>query len=218
MNLAIFDLDNTLLKGDSDYLWGEFLSENNYVDGEKHSKKQDRYYNDYVAGTIDIIAFTKFQFHCLANNDIATLRTWRQNFITEKIQPIILDKAVALIESHRAKNNTLLIITATNSFITQPIAKLLNIDNLIATEPKITNGQYSGEVQGIPSFAEGKVIRYQQWLQANNLDHPKQSYFYSDSHNDLPLLKEVSHPIVVDPDNKLRIEAKKQGWKIISLR
>lgn len=218
MDLTIFDLDNTLLHGDSDYLWGEFLVEHGYVEKGEYQKENTRYYNDYVNGRIDIIAFTKFQFRCLKNNDMETLRAWRKCFIKEKIQPIILDKAVQLIEEHRSKNHILLIITATNSFITQPIAKLLNIDQLIATEPQIIDGQYSGEINGTPSFAEGKVICYQQWLQEHDLGPPSSSYFYSDSHNDIPLLKTVSNPVAVDPDDRLTVEAKKQGWPIISLR
>ena len=217
MDLAIFDLDNTLLAGDSDYLWGKFIGENGYVDAEVQQRENDRYYDEYKKGDLDINEFLEFQFHPLAENDMKTILGWRERYLEEKIRPVMLPKAIKLIEDHRNMGHKLLIITATNSFITAPIAELFQIDDLIAAEPEIVNGQYTGKLSGTPAFAEGKVTRYQEWLQKNNTK-VKTSWFYSDSHNDIPLLNKVTHPIAVDPDDALRAEAEKRGWPIISLR
>jgi HAD superfamily hydrolase (TIGR01490 family) len=217
VDVAIFDLDNTLLGGDSDYLWGQFLGENDYVDAEAHQLENDRYYNDYKKGDLDINAFLEFQFQPLAENDMDTLLAWRERFLNVKIWPAMLPKAIDLIEDHRNMAHKLLIITATNSFITAPIAKLFNVDDLIASEPELINGQFTGKLSGTPSYAEGKVVRYEQWLQENNIT-PSTSWFYSDSHNDIPLLNKVTHPIAVDPDDVLKAEAEKRGWPMMSLR
>jgi HAD superfamily hydrolase (TIGR01490 family) len=217
MDLAIFDLDNTLLAGDSDYLWGQFLGENGYVDAEAHKKENNRYYDDYLKGVLDINAFLEFQFRPLAENDMNTILEWREHYLEEKIRPVVLPKALKLIEDHRNMGHKLLVITATNSFITTPIAQLFDIDDLIASEPEINNGQYTGKLSGTPSFAEGKVFRYEQWLQESNFEAAT-SWFYSDSHNDIPLLNMVTHPIAVDPDDVLKAEAEKRGWPVMSLR
>lgn len=217
MDLAIFDLDNTLLGGDSDYLWGHFLSEAGYVDGVSYRRRHDDYYRDYRRGCLDIEDFCRFQFQVLANNDIVTLRRLRARFIEEKIRPVVLPRAVELVESHRDQGCELLIITATNSFLTEPIAALFGIDNLIATEPEFIDGRYTGKLNGVPAFAEGKVIRYRRWLLERGC-FPAISWFYSDSHNDLHLLSEVTRPVAVDPDETLRGEAQKRDWPIISLR
>jgi HAD superfamily hydrolase (TIGR01490 family) len=217
VDLAIFDLDNTLLAGDSDYLWGQFLGENGYVDAEAHQKENDRYYKDYLEGNLDINAFLEFQFLPLAENDMQTILGWRTRFLDEKILPVMLPKATQLVEDHRNMGHKLLIITATNSFITSPIVDLFNIDALIAAEPEMINGEFTGKLSGTPSFAEGKVTRYEQWLQENNFEAAT-SWFYSDSHNDIPLLNKVTHPIAVDPDDALIAEAEKRDWPIISLR
>ncbi len=217
MDLAIFDLDNTLLAGDSDYLWGRFLGENGYVDTEAHQKENDRYYDEYLKGKLDINEFLEFQFRPLSENDMKTILAWRECFINTKICPAMLPKAIDLIENHRNIGHELLIITATNSFITAPIAELFNIKHLIAAEPELVNGQYTGKLSGTPSFAEGKVTRYEQWLQENNFEAGI-SWFYSDSHNDIPLFNKVTHPIAVDPDDALKAEAEKRDWSVISLR
>ncbi len=217
MDLAIFDLDNTLLAGDSDYLWGQFLGENGYVDAEAHQKEHDRYYQDYLEGNLDINVFLEFQFRPLAENDMKTILSWRERFLDEKIRPVMLPKAIDLIEDHRNMGHKLMIITATNSFITIPIAELFNIDDLIASEPEMNNSEFTGKLSGTPSYAEGKVTRYEQWLQENNFE-VSTSWFYSDSHNDIPLLNMVTHPIAVDPDDVLRAEAEKRGWPVMSLR
>lgn len=217
MALAIFDLDNTLLGGDSDYLWGEFLVENKLVDGESYQRANQGFYDQYLAGTMDIFEFLNFQLKPLADNSPADLNRWRTQFLAEKIDPIILPAAQKLIAHHRQQGNTLLIITATNSFITAPIAQKLGILNLIATEAEMIDGLYTGNVAGTPSYQHGKVERLQDWLKIQNQTLTG-SYFYSDSHNDLPLLNMVEHPIAVDSDPKLLAIAKQQGWQTISLR
>jgi len=217
MALAIFDLDNTLLNGDSDYLWAEFLVENKIVDGENYQQTNQAFYDQYLAGTMDIFEFLAFQLKPLADNSLADLNHWRNNYLVEKIEPIILPTARALITKHQRQGDTLLIITATNSFITTPIAEKLGIPNLIATEPEMINGVYTGNVAGTPSYQKGKVKRLQEWLDTQDLTL-EGSYFYSDSHNDLPLLELVEHPIAVDPDPKLQTVAQQRGWKILSLR
>jgi len=217
MKLAIFDLDNTLIAGDSDCLWGEFLSEQGYVDSEAYQAGHEKFYQEYVEGTMDIYAFLEFQLKVLADNDRQKLEEWRKNYIEEKIKPIMLPKAIKLVDEHRQQGHELLIITATNRFITKPIAKEFNIDNLIACEPELIDGQYTGNVAGTPSYAEGKVTRLNEWLETHKQTFDE-SWFYSDSHNDIPLLKEVNHAIAVDADDTLIAEAKKQNWPVISLR
>jgi HAD superfamily hydrolase (TIGR01490 family) len=217
MKLAIFDLDNTLIAGDSDCLWGEFLGEQGYVDSEAYQATHEKFYREYVEGVMDIHAFLEFQLKVLADNDQQALVEWRENYIETKIKPIMLPKAIELIEEHRQQGHELLIITATNRFITEPIAKEFNIDNLIACEPELIDDQYTGKVVGTPSYAEGKVTRLNEWLE-NKKQRFDESWFYSDSHNDIPLLKEVDHAIAVDADDDLIAEAKKQNWSIISLR
>jgi HAD superfamily hydrolase (TIGR01490 family) len=217
LNLAIFDLDNTLLTGDSDYLWGQYLVKQGLVDADFYESENQRYYDEYKAGTLDIFAFLKFSFQPLANNELEQLLRFRKKFISEHILPIIPDAARALLDKHRKQNHYILIITATNLFITEPIARELSADDIIATEPEFKNDRYTGEVSGTPCFQEGKVTRLNSWLETKNktLDN---SWFYSDSHNDLPLLKLVTHPVAVDPDEILAQVAIEQGWPIISLR
>jgi HAD superfamily hydrolase (TIGR01490 family) len=217
MALAIFDLDNTLLGGDSDHLWGEFLVEQGIVDKTSYHDTNDMFYEQYKNGTLDIFEFLAFTLKPLAEHPLETLEAWRKQFLQQKIEPIILPSAQDLVQKHQRQGDTLMIITATNSFITAPIAKRFGIAHLIATEPEFIDGSYTGKVAGTPSFKEGKVERLDTWLseQKANLDG---SYFYSDSHNDLPLLKRVDYPIAVDPDSTLKQFAQQQGWKIISLR
>lgn len=217
MKLAIFDLDNTLIAGDSDLLWGQFLCEHGYVDGEHYRQQHEQYYDDYRAGTLDIRKFLEFQLQPLAGMPLAILQDRRQQFLEEKIKPIILDKAINLVAGHRQQKHALLIITATNKFLTKPIAELFGVQNLIASEAEMKDGCYTGKPLGIPSYAAGKVTRLDDWLVENG-KQPDETWFYSDSHNDLPLLRQVNHPVAVDPDEILRDEAGKQGWPIISLR
>ncbi len=217
MTLAIFDLDNTLIADDSDYLWGKFLVDQGIVDRLVYDKINAKFYEDYQNGTLDMVAFLRFALAPLATHPIEQLHNWRQDFINTIIKPLLLDKAKALIEKHRAQGDTLLVITATNSFITAPIVALYGIEHLIATTPEMIDGKYTGNVNGVPCFQEGKVTRLNEWLTLNN-EKLEGSYFYSDSHNDLPLLKLVDFPVAVDPDEKLRDFADTQKWEIISLR
>ena len=217
MSLAIFDLDNTLIGGDSDYLWGQYLSEIGAVDSERYRREHDRFYDEYLRGVLDIYEFLRFQLEPLKHNSQETLHRWRRRFVEEKIRPLLLPKAVDLLDRHRRAGDTLLIITATNRFITEPIAEALGVEHLIATEPEFTNGRYTGEVTGLPSYAAGKVERLRAWM-AEFGAGLEDSWFYSDSHNDLPLLEIVTHPVAVDPDQVLRKESLKRNWPVISLR
>lgn len=217
MALALFDLDNTLLGGDSDYLWGRFLVEQGLVDGEHYERENARYYAQYRAGTLDIREFLRFALQPLASHDLATLHNWRAQYLKEKITPLLLPAAHALVEKHRAQGDTLLIITATNRFVTEPIAALYGVEHLLATDPEMVAGRYTGEVSGVPCYREGKVQRLEMWLAEQGMAIGE-SWFYSDSHNDLPLLEQVTHPVAVDPDDTLRQEAALKRWPVISLR
>ncbi|XGA79151.1 HAD-IB family hydrolase [Halomonas sp. CH40] len=217
MSLAIFDLDNTLLSTDSDHAWGEFLLEQGAVDAVAYHAANERFMADYNAGTLDIHAFLEVALKPLAEHSPEQLAAWHQQFMASKIEPHILPKAEELIARHRTRGDTLLIITATNLFITGPIAERLGIDHLIAVEPEIIDGRYTGRVSGIPSFREGKVTRLEQWLEHQDMTLDG-AWFYSDSHNDLPLLEQVDHPIAVDPDDTLRQIAEQRQWRIMSLR
>ncbi|MGZ8244181.1 histidinol-phosphatase [Methylomagnum sp.] len=217
MSLAIFDLDNTLLAGDSDYLWGQFLVESGIVDRDYYERSNARFYEDYKNGCLDIVQFLEFALGPLAAHDAETLYRWRAAFVETKILPILLPAARALVERHRALGDTLLIITATNRFVTEPIAKLYGIGHLIATAPEFVAGRYTGRFVGTPCFREGKVTRLEEWL-AEQGEDLSGGWFYSDSHNDLPLLSRVSHPVAVDPDETLARHAEAQGWPVISLR
>ncbi len=217
MTLAIFDLDNTLLAGDSDHAWGEFLVEEGIVDAETYRKTNDRFYQDYLNGELDILNYLGFALQPLSIHSMDELLEWRARFMEKKVRPMLLQKAHELLNSHRQRNHTLMIITATNRFVTEPIAELLDIEHLIATEPEMINGRYTGRIVGTPSFQEGKVTRLNDWLEAHgeSLDG---AWFYSDSHNDLPLLEIVDNPIAVDPDPKLEKHARNQGWGVMTLR
>nr|WP_276316583.1 HAD family hydrolase [Halomonas flagellata] len=215
--MAIFDLDNTLLSIDSDHAWGEFLLEQGAVDPVAYREANDRFLADYEAGTLDIHAFLEVALKPLAEHSPEQLAAWHQQFMASKIEPHILPRGEELVARHRARGDTLLIITATNRFITGPIAERLGVDNLIAVEPEIVDGRYTGKVSGTPSYREGKVERLEAWLADKELTLDD-AWFYSDSHNDLALLELVEHPVAVDPDPTLREVAEQKGWKIISLR
>jgi HAD superfamily hydrolase (TIGR01490 family) len=215
--LALFDLDNTLLAGDSDYLWGQYLVERGLVDGQRYERENERFYRDYRAGKLDIRAFLRFALEPLATHPMADLHAWREAFLCEKIDPVILASARALVDRHRADGDCLVLVTATNAFVTAPIAARFGIPHLIATEPELVDGRYTGEVVGIPAFREGKVQRLEAWMVETGQSLAG-SAFYSDSHNDVPLLDRVARPVAVDPDVQLRALAGERGWPIISLR
>jgi HAD superfamily hydrolase (TIGR01490 family) len=217
LRLAIFDLDNTLIAGDSDHAWGQFLVEKKLVDGENFRRANDRFYEEYKAGTLNIVEYLQFSLTPLTHHNMMTLVELHQEFMRDYIQPMMLDKAKQLLKDHRTQGDYLLIITATNGFVTRPIATALGVDDILTTDPEIVDGRYTGKFIGIPTFQKGKVIRLEDWLKEKkfNLDD---AYFYSDSINDLPLLEQVPNPIVVDPDPKLHAVAVDRGWQIISLR
>ena len=215
--LAIFDLDDTLLAGDSDTLWGDYLSENSFTSAE-HREKSYSFHEDYCLGRLDIQLFLEFQLSTLTQWPLAKLEAERDRWLHSKILPVILPAAVRLVNIHRAQGHSLMIITSTNNFLAAPIAEYFCVDNLIATEAEQENGNYTGKVKGEPAFASGKVNRLRQWLEQRQLPFPEQSWFYSDSHNDLPLLQEVHNPVAVDPDPILRARAEQQGWPVISLK
>ena len=217
MRLAIFDLDNTLITDDSDHLWGEYLAERGVVDGDHYRAENDRFLAEYKAGTLDIHEFLRFSLRVLADHEAGELQRLRAGFIEDKIAPIVAPGTPSLLARHRDAGDHLMIITATNSFVTGPIARMLGVDTLIATEPEWRDGGYTGSVTGIPCFREGKVQRLEQWLagQGASLEG---SAFYSDSHNDLPLLERVERPCAVDPDEALAAAARERSWPVISLR
>ena len=218
MALAIFDLDNTLLGGDSDHLWGEFVIEKGLVDPAAHKRQNDRFYQDYCNGTLDIHAYQRFALAPLVGRDPHELAQWHREFMVRYIEPIILPKGLATLENHRQAGDTLMIITATNAFVTRPIAERLGVPHLLATEPaRDDEGRYTGDIVGTPTFQQGKVERLQEWLRQHD-ETLQGSWFYSDSHNDIPLLEAVDHPIAVDPDDRLRRHAQQQDWPIISFR
>jgi len=217
MSLAIFDLDNTLLGDDSDYLWGQFLVAQGLVDSEVYARENQRFYEDYKSGHLDILEFLAFSLKPLSEHPREKLDALHRQFMQEVISPVILPAAHLLLEKHRAQGDTLLIITATNSFITGPIATALGVENLLASDPEIIDGQYTGQVSGTPCFQAGKVERLETWLREHQ-QNLANSWFYSDSHNDLPLLELVTQPVAVDPDETLTDHAASKGWPIISLR
>jgi HAD superfamily hydrolase (TIGR01490 family) len=217
MALAIFDLDNTLLHGDSDHAWGEFLVTKGIVDSELYKRKNDEFLLQYQSGDLDINEYLEFALKPLVDNDIATLDTLRAEFLETVIEPMILPKGEALIAEHKAKGDVVMIITATNEFVTAPIAERLGMDAIIGTTPEMEDGLYTGRVAGIPSFQRGKVERLEQWM-LENRQTIYGSYFYSDSYNDLPLLRVVDNPVAVDADERLTKIAERYYWDVMSLR
>ena len=217
MSLAIFDLDNTLISDDSDYLWGQFLVDQGIVDKDQYEEANAKFYEDYKLGQLDIVEFLHFSLAPLAKNDPEQLFKWRQQFIDEIIKPIQLKPAIRLVNKHRFKGDTVMVITATNRFVTEPIVKLFGIDILLATTPEFVDGKYTGQFEGTPCFQQGKVTLLDEWLEKNS-ESMENSSFYSDSFNDLPLLKLVDNPVAVDPDDKLRDYAEQHDWPVMSLR
>ena len=220
MNLAIFDLDNTLLDGDSDYNWGLYLVKKGYLDEGEYKEQNQKFFEEYQVGKLDIFAFAEFQFRFLKNNTRKFLNDVRSDYINEIIKPMILKKAVDLVKQHKEVGDRLLIITATNSFITKPIGELFGIDELIGTDPEENEGEFTGKVKGTPSFKEGKVTRLFDWLDEKNLKLAgfKKTFFYSDSHNDLALLEVVTNPVVVNGDKILLEKAQEKNWPTLKLK
>ena len=217
MALALFDLDNTLLSDDSDFLWGCFLVEKGLVDKSAYDEANQRFYAEYKQGTLDIFEFLAFSLKPLTQFSMQELSVLHNEFMEKHIKSVMTPKGIKQINHHRDKGDFIIIITATNSFVTGPIAKAFNADLLIATEPEIIDGRYTGQVAGTPCFQDGKIIRLNQWLEStsHNLDG---STFYSDSHNDISLLEQVAIPVAVDPDDELKAMALKRGWEIYSFR
>lgn len=216
MDLAIFDLDNTLLAGDSDYLWGRFLVMQGIVDAADYEAANERFLADYRDGTLDIDAFLRFALAPLPQISRQRLARLQQEFLDTEIRPIISADARELLDQHRARGDRLLIITATNRVVTGPIAEELGVPDLLATEVEMHQGHPTGRPTGTPCFREGKITRLREWLNENPLDY-RATWFYSDSHNDLPLLEQVTHPVAVDPDPRLKAIAQERGWPVLSL-
>jgi HAD superfamily hydrolase (TIGR01490 family) len=215
--LVLFDLDNTLLAGDSDFEWAQFLIEQGVLDREVYEARNQTFYDQYKAGTLDIYEFLNFQLKPLSRHPRAVLDEWHERFMSGRVLPMIRARARVLVAKHR--NDLRVVITATNSFVTAPIAREFGIEHLIATEPESRDGEFTGNVAGIPCFREGKVSRLQGWLagRGETLGSFASSWFYSDSFNDLPLLERVTHPVAVDPDERLRAHAQRRNWPVISL-
>lgn len=220
MKLVLFDLDNTLLAGDSDFEWAQFLISKGVLDREVHEAKNHQFYEHYKAGTLDIHAFLDFQLKPLARHPRSQLNVWHAEYMQTHIRPMMTDKARKLVQMHLEDSDMCAIITATNRFVTGPIAREFGIEHLIATEVEEINGEYTGRGIGIPCFKEHKITRLEMWLAEQKLlwEDITQSWFYSDSLNDLPLLAKVNFPVAVDPDDTLEAHAKLNGWPIISLR
>ena len=220
MDLVLFDLDNTLLAGDSDFEWAQFLIQRGVLDAALHAEANEVFYAQYKAGTLDIHAFLDFQLQPLARHTRAELERWHADFMASHINPMILPVALALVRAHQAQGAVTAIVTATNSFVTGPIARAFGIAHLIATIPATEDGEFTGKPRGLPSFREGKITRVEGWLESLGLHWESfaASYFYSDSLNDLPLLSRVTHPVAVDPDDTLRAHALEAGWPVLSLR
>ena len=220
MRLVLFDLDNTLLAGDSDYEWGQFLIDRGVLDRETYEAQNRAYYDQYVAGTLDIHEYLGFALRPLAEHPPGDLARWHADFMRLRIEPMITPAARKLVRGHLEAGDLCAIVTATNSFVTAPIAKAFGVTHLVATEPEMEGGRFTGRVRGTPCFREGKVQRLDEWLGSlrKRLGDFRESVFYSDSHNDLPLLERVTRPIAVDADGALAAQARRRGWATMSLR
>jgi HAD superfamily hydrolase (TIGR01490 family) len=220
MNLVLFDLDNTLIAGDSDVAWTQFLIDKGALDPSVQEKRNLVFFEQYKAGTLDIDEFLEFQLAPLARYSRAQLDAWNEAFVAEHILPMIPAAARALVDKHQQSGALTALVTATNSYITWPIAREFGIAHLIATIPAQENGVFTGKPKGVPAFQSGKITRVEAWLESMSLNLAcfAQSWFYSDSHNDLPLLQHVTHPVAVDPDEILQAVAQERGWQILTLR
>lgn len=220
MDLVLFDLDNTLLNGDSDFAWAQFLIAKGVLDREVQEARNVAFYEQYKAGTLDIFEFLDFQLAPLARHPRAQLDAWHREFLDGSIRPMITTKARQLVDEHLERGAVVAVVTATNSFVTGPIVREFGIPHLVATIPAQENGAFTGKPRGMPAFKAGKIERVENWLESLGLYFGsfERSWFYSDSHNDLPLMSRVSNPVAVDPDDTLRAHAQAHGWPVISLR
>jgi HAD superfamily hydrolase (TIGR01490 family) len=219
MNLALFDIDNTLIAIDSDHAWGHFLVRQGVVDGDAYDKANDFFYAQYKAGTLDIHAYLDFALRPLAAHPRAQLDAWHQVFMETMIRPAITQAARDLVRRHLAAGDVCCCVTATNAFVTEPIAREFGVPHLIAVDLEEHEGRFTGKPRGIPSFREGKILRVEAWLQTMDrriADYAK-SHFYSDSQNDLPLMLRVTDPVAVNPDPALAAEADRRGWPVLDL-
>lgn len=215
VTLALFDLDDTLLNGDSDYLWGEYLADIGVLDAAEHRQRNFEFLQAYKADRLDIYAFLEYQLAPLAAHSVAQLNTWRTEFIDTRIRPLVLPKAIELVEQHRCAGHQLAIVTATNEFITAPIADLFEVSTLIAIQLEMANGRYTGKPFGVPSSGEGKVVRVKEHFGAAQFA-AAQTWFYSDSIRDLPLLRAVDHPVAVNASEELLNHATANNWQVMS--
>ena len=219
VKLVIFDLDNTLIAGDSDHAWGEFLISKELVDPIVYAQKNDHFYLQYQQQTLDIHEYQAFVLAPLIKLDHQTKQALHDEFMQTVVADLRLEKSDKLIKKHTDAGDKLIIITATNSFISAPIGKWLGIDIVIATDPEIVDGKFTGKLSGTPCFQAGKITRLNEWLAGQNQEQNTiEITFYSDSINDLPLLEHVDHPVAVDPDDSLRTHAIAKNWPILSLR
>lgn len=217
MTLALFDLDNTLIAGDSDHAWGEFISERGLVDAQEYARANDKFYDDYVNGGLDCAAYLRFALEPLSQHSIEELDSLHQEFMGAKVSQMWLATADDLIKKHRSQGHRLVVITATGRFVVEPIVRQFGINEILCSEPEIKDGRYTGDFIEEPCFAEGKVTKIERWLEKTGEDL-NGAWFYSDSFNDIPLLKKVDNPVAVDPDERLERHARELGWPVISLR
>ena len=218
MNIALFDLDNTLINGDSDHEWGNYLVENNYVDSKSYKEKNNMFFEEYKKGTLCPREFALFSYEPLTKYSYKTLLEIREKFFKDKILPLILPKAIDLVNHHKKNGDIVAIVTATNSFISKVSANFFQITHLLASEPEFINNKFTGNLQGEPCYQEGKVYKVKEWIKKNNFSNYDEIYFYTDSHNDLQLMEYCTIPIAVDPDENLNRISVKNKWEIISLR
>jgi HAD superfamily hydrolase (TIGR01490 family) len=223
MSLAIFDLDNTLLAGDSDHRWGEFLCEQNWASADNYRTRNDQFYADYQAGSLDMEAYLSFVLGPLEGKSRREVQVLQQQFIQDCIEPMLLDKAFELINQHRIAGDVLLLMTATHAVVAEPVAARLGFEHWLCSGVGMDRQHYTGKPEGLPCFQRGKVVHLEAWraeCRASEASFPdlEETWFYSDSHNDLPLLSTVDHPVAVDPDPTLRLHAQERGWTILSLR
>lgn len=220
MNLALFDLDGTLLPRDSDHAFGEFLIAQGWADAGEFKRRNDDFYADYLAGRLDMTAYVDFATSAWRDRPEAELAEVQRRFVDEVVQPMLTAPALALVRQHLDAGDRVAMVTATNEFVTRPICALFGIDTLIATDlVRDTRGRVTGAIAGTPSFREGKIERVQAWLAADglSLDGFERSVFYSDSTNDLPLLERVSHPVATNPGEGLARIARERGWPVLHL-